>query len=59
MLLARLSVLAGLDMGYTLAYPGRLAMRASETAARVATGVTLQRYLSGAPGGTGADGGRA
>lgn len=58
-LLARLSVLAGLDMGYTLAYPGRLAMRASETAARLATGVTLQRCLSGAPGGTGADGGRA
>jgi hypothetical protein len=47
-ILADLTVLAGLDDGYVLSYPGNLALRETETGTRVATGVILRRVL-GAP----------
>lgn len=59
MILARLSVLAGLDIGYELSNPGHLAVRASETTARVATSVILRRVSPNSQGGTSAEGGLA
>jgi hypothetical protein len=42
-ILADLTVLAGLDASYALSYPGNLAMRETGTGTRVATGVILRR----------------
>jgi hypothetical protein len=42
-ILARLTLLTGLDIGYALSYPGHLALRSGEATVRVATGVTLRR----------------
>ena len=42
-ILANLTVLAGLDASYGLSYPGHLALREAGTSTRVATGVILQR----------------
>jgi hypothetical protein len=42
-ILADLSVLAGLDASYALSYPGHLALREARTSTRVATGVILRR----------------
>jgi hypothetical protein len=50
-ILARLTVLTGLDIGYALSYPGHLALRTSEAAVRVATGVTLRRTPASSQGG--------
>jgi hypothetical protein len=59
-ILADLTVLAGLDDRYVLDYPGNLALRETGTGTRVATGVILRR-VPGAPreklrGGAVADG---
>lgn len=42
-ILADLTVLAGLDANYALSYPGHLALREAGTSTRVATGVILRR----------------
>jgi hypothetical protein len=42
-ILADLTVLAGLDASYALSYPGNLIMRETGTGTRVATGVILRR----------------
>ena len=42
-ILANLTVLAGLDDRYVLSYPGNLVLRETETGTRVATGVILRR----------------
>lgn len=42
-ILADLTVLAGLDASYALSYPGNLALRETGTGTRVATGVILRR----------------
>jgi hypothetical protein len=42
-ILAHLTVLAGLDASYALSYPGNLALRETGTGTRVATGVILRR----------------
>ena len=47
-ILADLTVLAGLDASYALSYPGNLALRETGTGTRVATGVILRR-VPGAP----------
>ncbi|MGH3246538.1 MAG: hypothetical protein ACRDOI_10045 [Trebonia sp.] len=42
-ILADLTVLAGLDASYELSYPGNLALRETEVGTRVATGVIVRR----------------
>lgn len=58
-ILARLSVLEGLGIGYGLAYPGHLAMRVGEATARVATGVILRRVPVIVPEEAGSSGAQA
>jgi len=55
-LLARLSVLAGLNIGYALSNPRHLAVRAGETTARVVTGVILRRAPASSQGDMNAEG---
>lgn len=52
-ILARLTLLTGLDIGYALSYPGHLALRTSGAAVRVATGVTLRRTPTNSHGDVG------
>lgn len=42
-ILADLTVLAGLDASYALSYPGHLALREAGSSTRMATGVILRR----------------
>jgi hypothetical protein len=44
-ILANLTILAGLDASYGLSYPGHLALREAGTSTRVATRVILRRSL--------------
>jgi hypothetical protein len=55
-ILASLTVLAGLDSGYALSYPGNLALREARSGTRVATSVVLQRDPGAARSDAGTEG---